>query len=283
METPVHIELQGIDPQEKLHAAIARHVAQLEKRFGRITACRVAGSGRDRRWLRSGAQLLNDAGFALKNGKRLMPDGKPITMEFLLDEATFTPHHLPYIKNLGVLGINATLRVVDPVQYRARVDGFDFDITVERFSFSATPGDSLRTYFSSQAAATKGSQNLAGIADPAVDALVDIIIARQDAPRAHNRVQGARPRHPRRALLDSALVQSVTLDRFLGRVRPPRRQTAQFPGHSGNLVVRQGQGSQVRPERLSVMAQLAAMHHILHNSGGPELHVLSMSLCCDMS
>ncbi len=106
-----------------------------------------------------------------------MPDGRPIAIEFLLDEPTFTPHHLPYIKNLGVLGIDATLRVVDPVQYRARVDDFDFDITVERFSFSATPGDSLRTYFSSQSAATKGSQNLAGIADPAVDALVDLIIA----------------------------------------------------------------------------------------------------------
>ncbi len=135
------------------------------------------GSGHDRRWLRHGAQLLDEAGFTLKGGKRAMPDGRPITIEFLIDEPTFTPHHLAYIKNLNVLGIDAILRVVDPVQYRARVDGFDFDITVERFSFSATPGDSLRTYFSSQSAATKGSQNLAGIADPAVDALVDLIIA----------------------------------------------------------------------------------------------------------
>jgi microcin C transport system substrate-binding protein len=135
------------------------------------------GSGQDRQWLRRGAQLLGDAGCTLKNGKRILPNGKPIIIEFLIDEPTFQPHHLPYIKNLGVLGIDATLRVVDPVQYRARVDAFDFDITVERFSFSATPGDSLRTFFSSQAAATKGTQNLAGIADPAVDALVDIIIA----------------------------------------------------------------------------------------------------------
>jgi microcin C transport system substrate-binding protein len=134
-------------------------------------------SGQDRQWLRRGAQLLNDAGCTLKNGKRILPDGKPIVIEFLIDEPTFQPHHLPYIKNLGVLGIDATLRIVDPVQYRARVDGFDFDITVERFSFSSTPGDSLRTFFSSQAAATKGSQNRAGIADPAVDALIDIIIA----------------------------------------------------------------------------------------------------------
>jgi microcin C transport system substrate-binding protein len=134
-------------------------------------------SGQDRQWLRRGVQLLSDAGCTLKNGKRILPDGKPITIEFLIDEPTFQPHHLPYVKNLGVLGIDATLRIVDPVQYRARVDGFDFDITVERFGFSSTPGDSLRTFFSSQAAATKGSQNRAGIADPAVDALIDTIIA----------------------------------------------------------------------------------------------------------
>jgi microcin C transport system substrate-binding protein len=135
------------------------------------------GSGQDRRSLRHANQLLGEAGIPLQNGKRVLPNGAPIGIEFLIDEPTFTPHHMPYIKNLGTLGIDATLRVVDPVQYRKRVDDFDFDITVERFSFSATPGDSLRTYFTSQAAAIKGSQNRAGIADPVVDALVDIIIA----------------------------------------------------------------------------------------------------------
>jgi microcin C transport system substrate-binding protein len=135
------------------------------------------GSGRDVRWLRHGAQLLDAAGCALKNGKRVLPDGSPITIEFLIDEPTFQPHHLPYIRNLATLGIQASLRVVDPVQYRRRVDDFDFDITVERFGFSATPGDSLRSYFSSQAAKTKGAQNLAGIADPAIDALIGAVIA----------------------------------------------------------------------------------------------------------
>jgi microcin C transport system substrate-binding protein len=135
------------------------------------------GSGRDVRWLRRGARLLTAAGYPIKDGKRLLPDGAPVTIEFLIDEPTFKPHHLPYIRNLATLGIEASLRIVDPVQYRARVDNFDFDITVERFGFSSTPGDSLRSYFSSQAARTKGSQNLAGIADPAMDALIDIIIA----------------------------------------------------------------------------------------------------------
>ncbi len=135
------------------------------------------GSGQDRSWLRRGAQLLVEAGCLIKNGKRVLPNGQPLTIEFLIDEPTIEPHHLPFIRNLGTLGIDASLRLVDPVQYRLRLDSFDFDITIERFSFSSTPGDSLRTYFSSQAAGINASQNLAGIADPAIDALIDAAIA----------------------------------------------------------------------------------------------------------
>jgi microcin C transport system substrate-binding protein len=134
------------------------------------------GSGQDRTLLRKASQLLLDAGLAIKDGKRVLPNGEVFQIEFLLDEPSFQPHHAPYIKNLGTLGIEATLRVVDPVQYRARVEDFDFDMTVQRFSMSATPGDAMRPFFSSQAAATKGSYNLAGIANPAIDALIEKII-----------------------------------------------------------------------------------------------------------
>ena len=140
------------------------------------------GSGQDRAQLRKAAQLLKDAGCVITDGKRVLPNGERITIEFLIDEPTFEPHHGPFIKNLGTLGIDATVRIVDPVQYRARRDGFDFDITIDRFGFSATPGNSLRTFFSSQTAALKGSNNLAGIAEPAVDALIDAIIAAQTRP-----------------------------------------------------------------------------------------------------
>jgi microcin C transport system substrate-binding protein len=140
------------------------------------------GSGQDRALLRKASQLLAEAGFPVKDGKRVDPKGEPIVIEFLIDEPTFQPHHMPFIKNLGVLGIDATLRVVDPAQYKKRTDDFDFDITVQRFNFSATPGDSLRSFFSSQAAAIKGSQNLAGMADPAIDALIEQIIAAETRP-----------------------------------------------------------------------------------------------------
>jgi microcin C transport system substrate-binding protein len=135
------------------------------------------GSGQDRTMLRKAVALLQSAGYVIKDGKRVTPKGERVTFEFLIDEPSFQPHHLPFIKNLAALGIEATLGIVDPVQYRLRRDGFDFDLTIERMSFSSIPGDSLRSFFSSQAAATKGTNNLAGVADPAIDALIVKAIA----------------------------------------------------------------------------------------------------------
>ncbi|WP_454624518.1 extracellular solute-binding protein [Bradyrhizobium cenepequi] len=152
------------------------------------------GSGQDRTLLRKAVQLLNDAGCVVKDGKRLLPNGEPFTIEFLNDEASIQPHHGPYIKNLATLGIEATFRLIDAVQYRARLEDFDFDMTIERFSMSATPGDSMRAFFSSQAANTKGSYNLAGISSPVIDALIEKIIAAESraelttACRAFDRV-----------------------------------------------------------------------------------------------
>jgi microcin C transport system substrate-binding protein len=140
------------------------------------------GSGNDRNMLRKASQLLRDAGYAIKDGKRFGPNGDRIAIEFLIDQPAAQPVHMPFIKNLATLGIDATVRVVDPVQFRARVDEFDFDITVQRFSFSTIPGALLRSYFSSQSASMKGSQNTAGIADPAIDALIEKVLTANTRP-----------------------------------------------------------------------------------------------------
>jgi microcin C transport system substrate-binding protein len=137
------------------------------------------GSGQDRALLRRSQQLLDQAGFPIKDGKRMLPNGEVFRIEFLLDEPSFQPHHATFIKNLALVGIQAAIRLIDAVQYRARVEAFDFDVTVNRMNFSPTPGDSLRPYFTSQAAATKGSYNLSGVANPAIDALVEKAIAAQ--------------------------------------------------------------------------------------------------------
>ncbi len=132
------------------------------------------------------------------------------------------------------------MRLVDPVQYRARVEDFDFDMTIERFSMSATPGDAMRPFFSSQAAATKGSYNLAGIANPAIDALIEKIIGADNradltiACRAFDRVfRAGRYWVPQ-------WYRTTPPDRLLGRVRPSGEAAALCARRRrpGKLVVR---------------------------------------------
>ena len=138
------------------------------------------GSGQDRKLLRKAAELLNAAGWTIKDGKRVNAKGESLTVEFLAFERVSEPHHALYIKNLTALGIEATVRVVDPVQYRSRMQEFDFDISMNRIALPLTPGDALRFYFSSRGADRKGSPNFCGITDPVVDALVEKAISAND-------------------------------------------------------------------------------------------------------
>lgn len=144
------------------------------------------GSGQDRRLLRRAGELLTEAGWTIKDGKRVNSKGEPLTVEFLLFERVSEPHHALYLKNLAALGIDGTVRFVEPVQYRSRVQEFDFDIAVSRIVLPVTPGDSLRNYFSSRAANTKGSANLSGISDPVVDALIEKVISATDRDSLNN-------------------------------------------------------------------------------------------------
>jgi len=129
------------------------------------------GSGSDRRLLRTAAKLLEEAGWELKGNQRVNKNGEVLSIEFLVYEPTFERVIAPYIKNLKSLGIDAYIRRVDPAQFERRVKAFDFDIITQRFSMRLTPGAELLNFFGSEAAATEGSFNRAGIKNPVVDAL----------------------------------------------------------------------------------------------------------------
>ena len=131
------------------------------------------GSGSDRTLLRKGLELLLAAGCKRAGQALALPDGSPFTIEFLDSDPALEPHTLPFIRNLKLLGIEATIRVVDPAQYKQRTDKFDFDIVTLRFGFGLTPDDGLRQFFGSEAAKTSGSRNLCGIADPVLDQLIE--------------------------------------------------------------------------------------------------------------
>lgn len=147
------------------------------------------GSGRDRKLAREALNLFQAAGCKLDNGRMMMPDGTQLEFEFLDDDNSFEPHHNAFINNLRRLGINATYRVVDASQYTDRTREYDFDITISRYTMPLYPDDFILQIFGSRSASRPGSYNLAGIADPAVDAMLRHIIASdtQDAFVAANR------------------------------------------------------------------------------------------------
>ena len=133
------------------------------------------GSGRNRRNLRQAGRLLDQAGWTVQDGVRRNADGEALRIEFLSNSPSFERITVPYTQSLQRIGIEATTRQIDAAQYKRRVDNFDFDIVVDRKSMSLTPGVELRTHFHSDSAESPGSENLAGVAHPAVDALVEAV------------------------------------------------------------------------------------------------------------
>jgi microcin C transport system substrate-binding protein len=125
-------------------------------------------SGRDRQFLKRARDLLTAAGYG--------DGGKPLNVEILSFEEGFDRIIIPYITNLKRIGVNASLRRVDPAQYERRMKSFDFDVAIERYSLRLTPGIELKSFWGSAAATMDGSFNLAGINDPVVDALIDKMI-----------------------------------------------------------------------------------------------------------
>lgn len=139
-------------------------------------------SGQDRKLLRQASQLLSAAGWKLKNGKRVSNAGKMLDVEFLIFSPGFERIIAPFVRNLKLLGVNASIRLVEAAQYQERLKGFDFDIVTQRYTVSQTPGVELRSFFGSQTADLKGSFNLSGLKLTAVDRLIETITQAKSRP-----------------------------------------------------------------------------------------------------
>jgi microcin C transport system substrate-binding protein len=142
--------------------------------FGEVYVPPVSdGSGQDRKLLRRASQLFSQAGCKRAGTRLMLPDDKPFDIEFLDFDSSLEPHTAPFIKNLRLLGVEARYRVVDAAQYKRRLDDFDYDIVTSRFGFGLTPGEGMRATFGSESASLPGSRNVSGIANKAVDALIE--------------------------------------------------------------------------------------------------------------
>jgi microcin C transport system substrate-binding protein len=134
-------------------------------------------------------RLLSQAGYRIEKQRLLAPDSTPVSFEILLDNPQLERVTLPYVESLRRLGIQARVRTVDTAQYTRRVDTFDFDMTVGLFGQSESPGSEQRGYWTSREADNPGSKNIAGIRDPAVDALVELVIEARDREALVTRVR----------------------------------------------------------------------------------------------
>jgi microcin C transport system substrate-binding protein len=133
--------------------------------------------------LQKALQLLQDAGWTFRDRKLVnAKTGEPFRFELLIAEPTWERIALPFARNLERLGIEMSVRSVDSAQYENRLRDFDFDAVVNVWGQSLSPGNEQREFWSSAAADQPGSRNLVGLKNPAVDKLVDQLIAAPDRP-----------------------------------------------------------------------------------------------------
>ena len=140
--------------------------------------------------LQKALQLLQDAGWVFR-GRKLVnaKTDEPFRFELLIDEPTWERIGLPFARNLERLGIEMSVRSVDSAQYENRLRNFDFDMMVNVWGQSLSPGNEQREFWSSAAADQPGSRNLVGLKNPAVDRLVDQVIAAPDRASLVTRVR----------------------------------------------------------------------------------------------
>jgi microcin C transport system substrate-binding protein len=132
--------------------------------------------------LREAMKLLKEANYAIKDGKLVDPAGKAVSAEILVADPSGERISLFYKPSLERIGVTASIRVVDSAQYENRLRSFDFDIIVDVWGESLSPGNEQREYWGSQTADVPGSKNTIGIKNPAVDTLIDKVIFAKDRP-----------------------------------------------------------------------------------------------------
>lgn len=152
------------------------------------------GSGLDRAFMRVGFEKLKEAGYVLKDGRMTSPDGKPVAFEIMLKSNENQQVAVAYQQTLAKLGIAVTVRSVDAAQFLQRQISYDFDAMFFNYTASLSPGVEQLSRWGSIAKEKPGTFNYAGVADPAVDAMIEALINARtreqfiDAVRAFDRV-----------------------------------------------------------------------------------------------
>jgi microcin C transport system substrate-binding protein len=136
------------------------------------------GSGWPRENLIAALALLEQAGWHVRDMRLVnAATGQPMRFEILLVNQAFERIVLPFVRNLAKLGIDARVRLVDQSQYINRLRAFDYDMIIGVWGQSDSPGNEQRSFWTTPAADAPGSRNYAGVRDPVVDEMVELLIA----------------------------------------------------------------------------------------------------------
>jgi peptide/nickel transport system substrate-binding protein len=160
---------------------------------GRWRPAATDGLGGDRIEAKRALAILKEAGYAIEDG-RLMKEGKALSFEIMVKDRNQERLALNYADSLRRIGVMANVRQVDEVQYQRRRQKFDFDMMIGSWLASASPGNEQRARWGSASADQEGSFNLAGVKSPAVDAMINALLAAKThedfvaAVRAYDRV-----------------------------------------------------------------------------------------------
>lgn len=138
------------------------------------------GSGRIRANLRKALKLFEAAGYGLEGGKLHGETGQQLGFEIITGSPETERLAAGFISNLRRAGIDANLRLIDPAQWRNRIESLDFDIYSAANNFFPPPGNELHLYFGSEGAFNDGKGNRMGYKNPVADALIDQIVAAKD-------------------------------------------------------------------------------------------------------
>jgi len=138
------------------------------------------GSGRDRALAHTALDLFAGAGYALRGAILVDPHGRPLSFEILVKNLQEERLALAYSANLARVGVTATVRLVDEVQFQRRRARFDYDMMIGSWIASPSPGNEQRNRWSSAAATMEGSYNICGAVSPAIDAMIAAVVAARD-------------------------------------------------------------------------------------------------------
>ncbi len=148
---------------------------------GRWRPPKTDGSGRDRAVMGKAVALLAEAGYRIVDGAMIhQKSGRRLAFDIMVNTRDKERIALAFVDTLKLVGIQPRVRLVDDSQYWSRLRTFEYDMVIETYTSSASPGNEQENRWSSAAAGREASLNYAGVKSPVVDAMIKAMLAARD-------------------------------------------------------------------------------------------------------